>query len=582
MIRYFNMKKIIFLCCYLIISPALLQGVETGHNRQDFDSLTAKIKHISFHSRSKALLLMQELRQLAQDHPDSLNLKKECLYYEAEIAYAQGIYDSTLIQRLQYEFQRTNKSKQPFQYAILQYAIALNHLTNGNYAEAFSMTLHSLEQFTQLKDSAFITETNLSLGRVCSYIESYRMAEDYYQRARKFTNPSRSEYFRICSNIYTTRLEDLDVLVDSLQNLIPVFERLQDTSSIASTYLNIGLTYAAQQKYDKTYENYLAAQKLHPYIDNQLFSISLWQNLGTYYLHIDNLKESYKYFQTAKNLAVQSGNPYFIASILPSLAVLHEKLHHNDSAYIYLKEYNALRNKLSSSANPIEAYQAYVNVFLAASQKELTIKEQEILLQNTYFIVTLISATGIILLIISWVVILQQQKRHIRQQTLLKEAENRDLEERLQSKQEIERLQKAQIHTQSRELTTHALALSNKNQILQQISNILDRVHTEPAAIEDIRKIIKNNIETDKAWKNFVVHFDKVHPNFFDRLQQISNELSKNDIRLSAYFRIGMTSKQIAQMINVSADSIYMHRCRLKKKLNLTDEQDLDDFIQHI
>ncbi len=576
------MKKIISICCYLIISPVILYGVQLKNSRQHFDSLAHEIKHVSFSNRAKALLLLQELYQVAQHHPDSLKLKKECLYYESEIAYAQGIYDSTLIQRLLREFQKTDKVKHPFHYAILQYAIALNHLTNGNYADAFSMTLYSLEQFIQLKDSTFITETNLSLGRVCSYIESYRMAEDYYQKAREYVNPQQSEYYRICSNIYTTRLEDLNALVDSLQQLIPIFERLQDTSSIASTYLNIGLTYAAQQKYDKTYEYYLAAQKLHPFIDNQLFSISIWQNLGTYYLNTGNLKEASKYFRNAQTLAVQSGNPYFIASILPSLAVLHERLHHNDSAYIYLKEYNSLKNKLSSSANPIEAYQAYVTIFLDASQKELTIKEQEILLKNNYFIVTLISLTGIILLIISWVVILQQQKRHIRQQTLLKDAENRDLEERLLSKQEIERLQKAQIHTQSRELTTNALALSNKNQILQQISKVLDQVHAVPSAIEDIRKIIKNNIETDKSWKNFVVHFDRVHPNFFDRLQQLSNELSKNDLRISAYFRIGMTSKQIAQMINVSTDSIYMHRCRLKKKLNLMDEQDLDDFIQHV
>ena len=55
-----------------------------------------------------------------------------------------------------------------------------------------------------------------------------------------------------------------------------------------------------------------------------------------------------------------------------------------------------------------------------------------------------------------------------------------------------------------------------------------------------------------------------------------------NELRLCAYFRIGMSIKQIAQILNVSPESIRIHRYRLKKKLMLGEEENIDDFIRNV
>ena len=81
-----------------------------------------------------------------------------------------------------------------------------------------------------------------------------------------------------------------------------------------------------------------------------------------------------------------------------------------------------------------------------------------------------------------------------------------------------------------------------------------------------------------------MMHFSKIHPRFFQRLKKVpcAKALTENELRMCAYFRIGMTAKQIAQILNVSPEAIRINRYRIKKKLMLTEADDLDDFIRNV
>ena len=78
------------------------------------------------------------------------------------------------------------------------------------------------------------------------------------------------------------------------------------------------------------------------------------------------------------------------------------------------------------------------------------------------------------------------------------------------------------------------------------------------------------------------MHFDSVHPNFVTKLKAASEELTENDLRLCAYLRIGMRAKDIASMLSVSPASVNTNRYRIRKKLGLTKEDSLDDYIRSI
>jgi len=83
----------------------------------------------------------------------------------------------------------------------------------------------------------------------------------------------------------------------------------------------------------------------------------------------------------------------------------------------------------------------------------------------------------------------------------------------------------------------------------------------------------------EEDWKDFKLHFEKVHRDFFQKLRNQCPGLTENDLRLCAYIRIGMRIKQIAQMLSVSSESVKTNRYRLRKKLDLPEKLTLDEFI---
>jgi DNA-binding NarL/FixJ family response regulator len=128
--------------------------------------------------------------------------------------------------------------------------------------------------------------------------------------------------------------------------------------------------------------------------------------------------------------------------------------------------------------------------------------------------------------------------------------------------------------------------LFNKNRILQQVLTVSQ---TQSAAGEEmiernkkINQIVQSNLNFDKDWSDFMAHFDKVHPKFFDHLKSRCNDLTENNLRVCAYFRIGMSTKQIAQILNVLPEAVRKMRCRLKKKLRIESGLNLDDFLRNL
>ncbi len=576
------MKRLLIFILYCWISLVALNAQSSSNILQTFDSLTLKVNSISFSNKKQAYQLIDQLYQIAKQHTDSTTLTTKALVLNAEVGQIQGFYDSTLTCRIAEELTKITPAKSPYLHSLLTYALAMNHLTQWNLSESFTLAIQASNEFKQLNDSLYIAKSLHILGRIVYHIGSLQLAENYLDEARKYANPSENEYYRILFNLYITsaKLDKSNGSIDSLIRMTTLLDETCYQGFLALDYLNIGVIYSMQGRHDLSFLYYTRAKKLSEKIDNDVFIFSLYLNIGRYYYLQKEYDKSYSNLLTAKTLAHRTQSPNLIGYSYLALSYLHELRHNIDSAFYYIKEYNRLQDRSNINANLMDAYRAYISVFLERSQKELIIKEQEVLLNKRRYIVTILSAAGIIILFASLLRILYLQKRHIRQQSLLKDVENHDLGERLEAKQKIEKLQKEKIAAKERELSSYSLALSNKNNILLQIANTIDRDDTK--AIGEIRRVIKNNLNTDNVWQDFVMHFDKVHPEFFIRIKNTGTDLSENDLRLCAYLRISMSTKQIAQMLNVSPESIRMHRYRVKKKLGLAEEQNLDDFIRNI
>ena len=90
---------------------------------------------------------------------------------------------------------------------------------------------------------------------------------------------------------------------------------------------------------------------------------------------------------------------------------------------------------------------------------------------------------------------------------------------------------------------------------------------------------IDNNISSMDDWKVFEFHFEKAHEKFLQKLINKYPQLSHSNLRLCAYLRMNLTSKEIAALLRISYRGVENHRYRLRKKLLLKKEVNLTDFI---
>ena len=130
--------------------------------------------------------------------------------------------------------------------------------------------------------------------------------------------------------------------------------------------------------------------------------------------------------------------------------------------------------------------------------------------------------------------------------------------------------------------------LLKKGELLTKIKTGLLQLIKEmdnPHAITELKKMVRTLNEDehmDEEWENFSNHFDKVHSDFLSVLKELHPSVSANELKLSAYLRMNLSTKEIAQLMNISVRGVEISRYRLRKKLALASEVSLFDYLINI
>lgn len=164
----------------------------------------------------------------------------------------------------------------------------------------------------------------------------------------------------------------------------------------------------------------------------------------------------------------------------------------------------------------------------------------------------------------------------------LLEAFNRRRLERQRDRLETEKEREIlvlEVENKSRELSNAAFNLIRKNEALQSLKDNLLDSKNEPRALSKIVREIDSHLEGDHDWEIFEESFNRVHDDFFKRLMQTFPDLTPGDLRLAAYLKMNLSSKEIAPLLNISVRGIENKRYRLRKKIGLPEEANLTEFI---
>ena len=167
----------------------------------------------------------------------------------------------------------------------------------------------------------------------------------------------------------------------------------------------------------------------------------------------------------------------------------------------------------------------------------------------------------------------KEQKEMLKAQTL--ENEKRIVQLKNESLQN-------EVKLKSKQLANTAMALVKKNETLQEIKKELAQNQTSFDNHYSYKKILKKvdgSIAHKDEWEVFEHNFNQVHDDFFQSLKNEHSELTPKDLKICAYVKMNLSTKEIAPLMNISIRGVETHRYRLKKKLNLENDISLTDYL---
>ena len=172
----------------------------------------------------------------------------------------------------------------------------------------------------------------------------------------------------------------------------------------------------------------------------------------------------------------------------------------------------------------------------------------------------------------------KQKEKLIEENNLLLEIKE------LENEQQLMKLKNEQlsqdVDAKSRELAVSTMSLNSKNELLAFIKEDLKKTtQDDNKNIKSVIRTINDNITEEDSWKVFKEAFDSADKDFLKRIKQIHPLLTPNDLRLCAYLRLNLSSKEIAPLFNISVRSVEIKRYRLRKKMELQHEIGLVEYI---
>jgi ligand-binding sensor domain-containing protein/DNA-binding CsgD family transcriptional regulator len=180
----------------------------------------------------------------------------------------------------------------------------------------------------------------------------------------------------------------------------------------------------------------------------------------------------------------------------------------------------------------------------------------------------------------------------LEQRRLYLEKETKIRQEQYELEKEIEKLKndklKIKILAKDKELVNNSLQVAKKNKILNNIINKIKDINvdtfdeTTKTQFTKLNRSIVKEVNADKSWKDLEKHIKNVHYDFLKRLKEKYPTISPRELDLATYLLMNMSTKEIAEVMNISNGGVELARYRLRKKLDLNKKENLIGFLMSI
>lgn len=175
------------------------------------------------------------------------------------------------------------------------------------------------------------------------------------------------------------------------------------------------------------------------------------------------------------------------------------------------------------------------------------------------------------------------RQNYKKQKQRLLEKSNKEIAlKELEAQKEIIQLKNEKLHqdieARNRELAISTMSMIKKNNVLNEFKDDLLKLGVEKN-LKPLLSKIDSSINDKEDWKFFEEAFNHADKDFLKKVKTKHPLLTSNDLRLCAYLRLNLSSKEIAPLLNISPRSVEVKRYRLRKKMELPHKISLTNYI---
>ena len=476
--------------------------------------------------------------------------------------------------------------------------IGTSYFYQAQYNKAIDYYTRTLVMDRESGDSNSIAVTLNNLGMVYSRWGKHLKALEIYEEAMKFTLDEKKKAIRY-SNIGMAwyHLGEYDKALGFLEKALEMDTRNNQQIKIGIRKNEIGTVLTAKGEYARALTLHREALQIFrkaAVIDSEIITLC---DIGDLYRKTGQNDKAESAYLESIRIAGKSGALHHLSRNYKAMFELAQDRSDFKKALEYFKLYTATKDSIFNTEKheQIARFEILFETEKKEKENELLIRDNELKARKQRFSMAII--IGLIILIALGVFLYRSKSRNLAQSRLLlakeheiaeieiskREMEKRSLEDRIFAEQQINRLERekylAEIEFKNAELANSTLCLVNKNEILDEIKDKLKAARKDDG-IHEVLQFINANTDQDQDWLKFKLAFDEIHPGFFDRLSSVYPHLSDNDMRLSSYLRINLSSREIARLMNVTLEATSKSRQRLRKKLALEAEADIGEFLR--
>ncbi|MGD1847876.1 MAG: tetratricopeptide repeat protein [Salibacteraceae bacterium] len=581
---------------------ALLLPVLAHAQNYPIDSLRAALQQQIIPDTHRVHLLLQLSRGLCQRAPaESEVFAQEAVVLSDSLAFSFGRvksrYNLGLALHFQNQYPASNAAMEEGMALLSAYPskpmeanfhvrLGVNKVEQGRYDEALEHYYTNLRYWETQQHPINMGKANLyvagalrQLTRFESALENQRKALKLFQDAR-FPQGLFAAYNSMSTSF--TELNQMDSAIHYYEQALILMDRLKLKRMKGPVLSNMSISYYHMGEYEKALGLAQQAIELCRQDGNQLALMRCYNNAASCYTALNQAEKAIPYLEKAYALDRQTGTKENELQTTQRLADAYEQTGDLKQSLHFMRQHLHLKDSLRSERMDAKIAELETHYQKQAREQEIALQEQEIKVltitgnQTRLQRNALVAGTGMIAIILSlffnmW----RTQQRHQRLKMEVKAA---------QDEQEIKRLAN-EVSAKNKQLTTYTMQLLQKKDHLLRIkekTHLVAKELQDPEASFRLRHIEQeinriNQLEND--WEEFRMHFEAVHTNFFQNLKNKVPALTPKDLRLCAFLRLTLTTKEIANLLALPPKSVEVARYRLRKKFGLDPKDNLVEFI---